>query len=65
MLAKFGYRSEDSTYIDKAMALFEKEPKLDIKLAVRNLWNLYALDYRSEEGLEAFAKVILRVGNAH
>ena len=65
MLAKFGYRSQTDSYLDSAITIFEKEPKLDAKLAIRNLWNLFALDYKSEQGLEAFANVLVRVGNAY
>jgi hypothetical protein len=65
MLAKFGYRSSDESYIDAAITLLASEPKLEVKLAIRNLWNLYALDYKSEKGLEVFANVMVRVGNAY
>lgn len=43
----------------------KKEPKLDVKLACRNLWNLYALNHRSEVGLKLFSEILLRVGDAY
>lgn len=56
MLAKFKWHSGD--YIDVAIKRFVKEPKLEPRMACRNLWNLYALDHRSEAGLKFFAEVI-------
>ena len=65
LLAKFRFRAESNEYIEVAMTQLKKEPKLDVKLACRNLWNLFALDHRSEVGLQLFAEVLLRVGEAY
>ncbi len=56
ILAKFKCQSGD--YIDFAIQRFAKEPKLEVRIACRNLWNLFALDHKSEAGLKLFADVI-------
>ena len=56
VLAKFKWHSGD--YIDVAIERFAKEPKLEPRIACRNLWNLFALGHKSEAGLKLFADVI-------
>lgn len=63
IFAKFNFLKTES--IDSAIELMQKEPKLDIKIVCKNLYNLFALDYKSEEGLELFSDVIVRVGPAY
>lgn len=43
----------------------ENEPKLDMRLVFRNLFNLYALDAKSEEGLDLLSSELLRAGPAY
>ena len=57
-LAKFKYLKGD--YIDTAIEKFAREPKLDHITACRNLWNLFALDHRSDKALKLFATTILK-----
>ena len=42
------FKSDSNEYLDSAIDLLAKEPKLEFKIAIRNLWNLYALDYHSD-----------------
>ena len=48
LLAKNRFKSDSNEYLDSAIDLLAKEPKLEFKIAIRNLWNLYALDYHSD-----------------
>ena len=45
--------------MDAAIEYFKREPVLTVKTAARNLWNLYSLDHRSEDGLKLFTQVLL------
>ena len=66
VLGKFKYKSSDSNkFIEQAILRLKSEPKLEIRLACRNLWNLFALDYKSQDALKLFADVILRVGEPY
>ena len=58
VLAKFKWPKGD--YIDVAIQRFLKEPKLEPKIACRNLWNLFSLDTRSDIALKLFSDVILK-----
>ena len=40
------------------MALVVKEPKLETRIACRNLWNLFALNYKCPKALARFSSVI-------
>lgn len=57
-MAKLKWKS--GPYVESAINTLKKEPKLPIKIAARNLWNLFALDYKSEEALLMFTDVYLR-----
>jgi hypothetical protein len=46
-------------YIEKSMNLLLREPKLETRIACRNLWNLFSLDYKSPEALAKFSNMIL------
>ena len=57
-LAKFKYVHADTVWIASAIESIMNEPKIDLYLSCRNLWNLYALDYKSEAALEKFSLCI-------
>jgi len=43
-------------YIEKALEIILKEADtMDVAMACRNLWNLFSLNYRSEEALKVFS----------
>ena len=46
-------------YLETAMSLVVKEPKLETRVACRNLWNLFALDYKCPKALARFSQVII------
>ena len=37
------------------MELIVKEPKMETRIACRNLWNLFALDFKSPKALAKFS----------
>jgi len=43
----------------------QSEPKLDVRVACKNLYNLYVLYYKAGEALELFSDVLVRVGPAY
>ena len=57
-MAKLKWRS--GPYLDAAISQLKKEPKLPMKIAARNLWNLFALDHKSEDALIMFTNVYLQ-----
>ncbi len=60
VLAKSKFKTTSNAYIDSAIMQLTKDPELKVVLACRNLWNLYALNHRSEHGLKIFSEIILR-----
>ena len=58
-IAKSGYKHKDTLWIAAALDKLLNEPKLDTYTACRNLWNLQALDYRSDLALAKFAETIV------
>ena len=66
VLGKFKFRSADQNkFVEQAVLKLKAEPKLEIKLACRNLWNLFALDFKSEVAMKLFSDVIMRVGEPY
>ena len=63
-LAKFRHQ-DDIGFLDEAIEIICAEPKLDMRLASKNMFNLLAFDYRSDEALDKFAETVNRVGNAY
>lgn len=58
-LAKSGYKHADTLWLAAALDTILSEPKLDTYTACRNLWNLQALDYKSDVALSRFAETIV------
>lgn len=58
-MAKAQYKHKDTLWLTAALDTLLNEPKLDTYTACRNLWNLQALDYRSEIALTKFAETIV------
>jgi hypothetical protein len=51
VLGKFKYKASNNAYIERAIQLILGSEGLDVVHASRNLWNLSALDYKSETAL--------------
>ena len=49
----------DREWVAKSLELLLNEPKLTHVMACRNLWNLYALDYESEDALDRLSQVVM------
>ena len=58
-LGKSQYKHIDNKYLTVALDQILQEPKIDIYLCSRNLWNLYALDFKHEEALQKFSECII------
>ena len=56
-LAQLGH--PPGNYLNSAVRKFLSSQELDYTMAARNLWNFYALDYKSVELLELCTRVLL------
>lgn len=57
--ARLGYKHTDDHWLTASVDLILAEPAIDKYLACRNLWNLQALDYRSDAALKKFCDTIV------
>lgn len=57
--AKLGYKHTDELWLTGSVDMILAEPAIDKYLACRNLWNLQALDYRSEAAIKKFCETIV------
>lgn len=55
---------KDTKWIESAVETLLSNPTHDTYLSSRNLWNLYALDFKSEIALEKFSQVIQEADGA-
>jgi len=59
VLGKYKYKATNNAYLERAIQLILATPDLDVKIACRNLWNLSALEYRSDEALKQLTAVVM------
>jgi hypothetical protein len=57
-MAKLHYKHTDDAWIAASIEVILSEPAIDRVTACRNLWNLQALDYRSDIAIKRFCETI-------
>lgn len=57
-MAKLHYKHTDDAWIAASIEVILSEPAIDRVTACRNLWNLQALDYRSDLAIKRFCETI-------
>ena len=58
-MAKLHYKHSDDAWIAASIDIILSEPVIDRVTACRNLWNLQALDYRSDVAIKRFCETIV------